>query len=73
MKEFVKSQTAFRKELNEKTDHYIHILDVQQDPRFLKETEGILKELNIKLDEKNLDVAELVKRAWKGTEDLNHK
>jgi len=68
MKELEKSQPALRKELNEKTGHYIHILDVQKDPRFLKETEGILKELNTKLDEKNLDVAELVKRAWKRTE-----
>jgi len=65
MEELERSQPALRKELNEKTNHYIHILHVQKDLCFLEETEGILKELNRRLNKEGIDTPDLVKKAWK--------
>jgi hypothetical protein len=58
----------FLRTLDEKTGRYIHILDVSKDARFLNETEGILKELNERLNEEGIDTPDLVKKAWKTSE-----
>jgi hypothetical protein len=64
----IKSSSIISRILDEKTDKYITVLKVPTDVRFLEETEGILAELNERLEKEGIDTPDLVKKAWKTDE-----
>jgi len=60
-----KKRPLFLRIIDEKTGRYIHILNVPKDAQFLNETEGMLEELNERLNEEGIDTPDLVKKAYR--------
>jgi len=55
--------------LDEKASLYINVLNVPKDASSLDKTRGVLSELGNALEKQGMDTPDLVKRAWKASEE----